>query len=416
MARLHRRAIVLVAMMGLLVGLGPGVPAVAQTAQQQPAAPAKTEGAPALTPAQVDQLTAPIALYPDQLLFQILLCSTSPFQVSQLNDWLKKNPNLTGSVLQEAAQKQGFDPSYVALAGFPQVVSMMGEKLDWTRQLGQAFTSDRQGVFDSVQRLRAQAQQAGNLKSNEQQVVETQTTESGQQVIVVQPANPQIIYVPQYNPQVVYVQPAPTTVVVVHEDHSSTAATAAVAFTVGVIVGSASNPYYWGPYPYGWYGGAGYWYARAWDDYYDHREDMARDWYEHRENMAGERTERQENRQENRTDRTETHQENRTERQGQRQENQPRAETMPARSGGQPSTMEKRQPSTTETRNRPSTSPTTYESRGYSARGSQPTNLQSGTRSGAFSGYERGSASRASSARGRSSMSSASRTRTRRPH
>ena len=103
----------------------------------------------------------------------------------------------------------------MALTLFPDVVKKMADELEWTIQLGKAFTADRSSVFDSIQRLRAQAQKAGTLKSTPQQEVETQTTSSGQQVIVIEPANPQVVYVPTYNPQTVYVvQPTTTTVVV----------------------------------------------------------------------------------------------------------------------------------------------------------------------------------------------------------
>ena len=154
-------------------------------------------------------LLAPVALYPDGLLSQILMCTGSPFQVRELSEWLAANPTLQGSALQEAAQAEGFDPSFVAISVFPQVVQMMTQDIDWTRQLGEAFAQDRSAVFESVQRLRADAMAAGNLQSTPQQEVTTQTTQSGQEVIVIQPANPQVIYVPQYNPQVVYTPPPP---------------------------------------------------------------------------------------------------------------------------------------------------------------------------------------------------------------
>jgi hypothetical protein len=267
----------------------------------------RAEQAP--SPEAMDKLLAPIALYPDALLAQVLECSTSPFQVTAIVEWFEKNQNLKGSELQEAAQNEGFGPSFVALVPFGQVLNMMAEQIDWTRQLGEAFTRHRQAVFDSAQRLRAQAKAAGNLKSTEQQEVKTETTESGQEVIVIQPANPQVIYVPVYNTQVVYTQPPPSTTTVVVEDNSSDAAAAAVVgFTVGIVIGAAaSNSYYYGPY--GWHGGGAYWYGRAWDDYYDHREDMREDWYDHREDLGEERTERREEYGQERTERQSTRQE-----------------------------------------------------------------------------------------------------------
>ena len=120
--------------------------------------------------------------------------------VKSFAGWLGKNSKLKGSELQDAAQKAGYGAADVALAPFPQVVQMMAQKPDWTKALGQAFTADKDGIFDSIQRLRAQAQAVGNLKTTSQQQVETKTTAEGQQVIVIQPANPQVIYVPTYNP------------------------------------------------------------------------------------------------------------------------------------------------------------------------------------------------------------------------
>ena len=177
-----------------------GSPARNQTAQQ----PAVAAPLPTGT---LDQLLAPIALYPDQLLAQILMSATNPSKVTELAKWLKSNANLKGTELQDAAVKAGFDASFVALALFPQVVSRMAEQIAWTRVLGQAFTSDRTAVFASIQKLRKQAQSVGTLKSTPQQEVETKKTSSGEQVIIIEPANPQIVYVPQYNTEVVYTQP-----------------------------------------------------------------------------------------------------------------------------------------------------------------------------------------------------------------
>lgn len=364
---------------------------IENTNYQPLARPAAQASVPAsaqqLSPEALDKLLAPVALYPDALLGQVLMCSMSPFQVGELGAWLKANSTLKGSALQDAAQKQGFDPSFVALSAFPQVVNMMAGQMEWTKQLGQAFVGDRKAVMASVQRLRAQAMAAGTLKDTPQQDVQTQTTQSGQQVIVVQPANPQVIYVPQYNPQTVYVTPPPqTTTVVVQESSSNAGAAAVIGFTAGVILGAAVNDNYWGPYGM---------YEEAWDDFYDHREDMAKDYYEHRENMAEERTERQGTRQEERTERQGGRQENTSERQTGREEN--RTDRQTGRQEG------------AATRQGERASATGVESRGFGGKQGQATQDRSGTRSGAFSGYESGSKTRESSARGRSSTSSSSR-------
>jgi hypothetical protein len=151
---------------------------------------AQTPGAGGLEPAYLDQLLAPVALYPDALLAQILLCSGNARKVTELAAWLKQSAQIKGSELQKAAEQAGFEPSFVALAPFPQVVDLMAGDTRWTSQLGGAFAIDRGAVFDSVQRLRAKSQAAGNLKTTPQQSVETRTTEGGQQVIVIEPANP----------------------------------------------------------------------------------------------------------------------------------------------------------------------------------------------------------------------------------
>src|SRR5262249_3708059 len=158
----------------------------------------------------LDDLLAPIALYPDQLLGQMLICMMDPVTVKQLDTWLTQNPTLRGTDLQDAAVKNGFDASYVALALFPQVVTYMSSHMDWTRTLGQYFSTDRSSVFASIQRLRKKAQGVGTLKTTPQQEVTTKTTAAGDQAIVIEPANPQVVYVPQYNSQTVYTT-APTT-------------------------------------------------------------------------------------------------------------------------------------------------------------------------------------------------------------
>ena len=321
----------------------------------QPPAPVASQKAKQLPTGTLDQILAPIALYPDALLAQMLMSATEPAKIAELDKFLKSNPNLKGTQLQDAAVKAGFDPSFVALVLFPQVVAMMAQQIAWTTLLGQAFAGDKTMVFASIQKWRMQAKNVGTLKSSPQQQVQTKTTSSGQQVIVIEPTNPQIIYVPQYNTEVVYTQapstsptvvytPAPSnnTTVVVYEDNDADVAVAAglIGFTAGVAIGAmvSNNSYHYGPYPYygprGWYGGA-YMYNDAWDDYYDHREDAREDWMDHREDLSEERTDRLDDRGEQRTDRQGNRQENRPESQAQRTERQQtrqesRGQTQPA--------------------------------------------------------------------------------------
>ena len=183
---------------GLTLRAGPPNPE--PTSAQAPAKSAK----PTLAPDALDRLHAPIALYPDQLLAQMFLCAQNPGKVAALGEWLAANSSVTGTDLQDAATKSGFEPSFVAMTLFPDVVNAMASDLEWTTHLGQAFAADRTATFASIQRLRGKAKAAGTLKSTPQQDVETRTTSSGEQVIVIEPANPQVVYVPQYNPQVVY--------------------------------------------------------------------------------------------------------------------------------------------------------------------------------------------------------------------
>ena len=150
---------------------------------------------------ELDQLLAPIALYPDSLLAQIFMASTYPLEVVQARRWVKANQNLKGDALTAALEQQGWDPSVKSLVNFPQVLEMMNEKLEWTQTLGDAFLAQQKDVMDTVQKLRWKAQEAGNLKGTEQQTV---VIEKETKTIIIEPASPQVVYVPTYNPTVVY--------------------------------------------------------------------------------------------------------------------------------------------------------------------------------------------------------------------
>ena len=166
-----------------------------------PTALAQSMSAPLVTSAQLDQLLAPIALYPDPLLSQILMASTYPLEIVQAERWLEglHNAPLRGDQLDQALQQQDWDPSVKALIQFPQIIQLMNNKLDWTQALGNAFLVQQTDVMDSVQRLRYQAQAAGSLQSTAQAQVSTQG-----QIIVIEPVNPDLIYVPYYDPRRVY--------------------------------------------------------------------------------------------------------------------------------------------------------------------------------------------------------------------
>jgi hypothetical protein len=173
-------------------------------ADQATATPA--DQASAASPEQLDSLVAPIALYPDPLLAQVLAASTYPLEIIQLQQWFAKNKGLKDQALADAVQKQPWDPSVQALAALPDVAKRLADDIQWTTDLGNAFLAQESAVMDAVQRMRKKAQEAGKLKSSEQQSVTSEVVE-GKTVVVIQQANPQIVYVPTYNPEVVWGPP-----------------------------------------------------------------------------------------------------------------------------------------------------------------------------------------------------------------
>ncbi len=176
--------------------------ASAQTPEQAPAAAETTApaAAAAFTAAQLEQMVAPIALYPDSLVTQILMAATYPLEIVEAARWTEKNPGLEAEALEAKLKEQDWDIAVKALCGFPDVLKRMIENLDWTQDLGDAFLAQQSDVLDTVQRMRGKAYEAGNLKTTEQQVV----TQQPDKIIVIQPADPQVIYVPTYAPTVVY--------------------------------------------------------------------------------------------------------------------------------------------------------------------------------------------------------------------
>ncbi len=178
-------------------------PAAIQPSASPPAAtPAAAPQQPVFSTEQLDQLTAPIALYPDELVAQILIAASYPLEIVLAERWLSDpaHAQLKGDQLAAALQPEVWDPSVKSLVPYPQVLKMMSDQLDWTQKLGDAFLAQQADVMSSVQRLRQRAQSAGTLKSTEQQTVVV--TEKN--TVVIQPANPQVVYVPAYNPTVVY--------------------------------------------------------------------------------------------------------------------------------------------------------------------------------------------------------------------
>jgi len=196
------------------------------------------EAAAKTSPEQLDSLVAPVALYPDPLLSQTLVAATYPLEVMQLQQWLDKNKNLKDQALADAVKKQDWDPSIQALAALPDVVKKLAENIKWTTDLGNAFLAQQSDVMDAVQRMRKKAQDTGNLKSSEQQKVETKVVEN-KQVIVVEQASPEVVYVPSYNPTVVYGAPVYPYPPIAYPPPGYYAAGMAISFGVGVAMGAA---------------------------------------------------------------------------------------------------------------------------------------------------------------------------------
>jgi hypothetical protein len=171
-------------------------------AQQAPAPGAPAPAYTQQTPEQMQELVAPIALYPDSLVAQILAAATFPEQVVEADRWLQSHPDLKGDDLAKEVDKQPWDPSVKALTAFPSVLGNMDKNISWTSSLGDAYYNQQQDVMDAVQVMRQKAEQSGNLKDTPQQTVTTQGPD-----IDIQPANPQIVYVPEYDPWAVYGYP-----------------------------------------------------------------------------------------------------------------------------------------------------------------------------------------------------------------
>ena len=179
-------------------------------AAQTPTPPEEgTAGPPQqrLAPQQLASLVAPVALYPDRLLGQILVAATYPLEIAEADQWLQQHRDLQGTQLMDAARQQNWDPSVQTLVVFPDVLDRLSSDIRWTTDLGNAFLAQQADVMNAVQRLRSQAMAAGKLRSNEYENVETQA-QGDQSAIEIQPANPEEVYVPEYNPEYVWGPPA----------------------------------------------------------------------------------------------------------------------------------------------------------------------------------------------------------------
>jgi Protein of unknown function (DUF3300) len=212
--------------------------AFAQQVQEQDSA--QEPASPPIPNDQLDALVSPIALYPDPLLSQVLVASTYPLEIIQLQQWLAQHKDLKEDALVAAVEKENWDPSIQGMAALPEAVKQLAENIKWTTDLGNAFLAQQSDVMDAVQRMRAKAKDSGNLKSTEQMKVETKVVES-KTVVVIEQASPEVVYVPSYNPTVVYGPP-----VYPYPSIAYPIATAAISFGIGVAMGAA------------WSGGWGY--------------------------------------------------------------------------------------------------------------------------------------------------------------
>ena len=232
----------------LLTGCGkkdePAVPdAAAVTGAPAAGAAQATPGV--WTPEALEELLAPIAIYPDVVLGHVLSASTNPQEVLDAGNWLIEHQDLPGERIDEEAKKLGLSVSTRALLQFPEVVDMMCMQMDWTTELGQAFTADQAAVLDAVQRLRAQARDVGNLESSARLKVGTES-QDGKEIVTIAPLSPEVVYVPKYDPQAVYAPPpatipAPSTINVTAAPGTTTTVTSAGGTTTVASSGTAST-------------------------------------------------------------------------------------------------------------------------------------------------------------------------------
>jgi len=270
------KQVLTVLLCGLLVqftaqagSLGPA----SQSSDQAPA-PQSSESAPVKqTPQQLQQLVAPIALYPDALVAQVLAASTYPTQIVEAERWMQGHSHLKGDDLAKQVDKQNWDPSVKAMTQFPSVLENMDKNLSWTSSLGEAYVNQPQDVTDAVQTLREDARKEGHLDSNEQEKVTTQGN-----TIVIEPANPEVVYVPAYDPWLVYGAP-----IVAYPGWYAEPGIfwggVGLSFGIGFGIGFFGGfGWGWGHWGYDWHGGRGSFDHR---DYVSHSRDFGHEGFHH---------------------------------------------------------------------------------------------------------------------------------------
>jgi Protein of unknown function (DUF3300) len=336
-----------------LTGLPEGLLAT-QDASAPPASSRGTEYA-AKTPEQLQQLVAPIALYPDSLVAQILAAATYPEQVVEADRWVQAHPNLKGDALAKAVNQQPWDPSVRALTAFPSVLGKMDKDLSWTSALGDAYFNQEADVMEAVQVMRQKAQKAGNLKTTPQQVVKTEDS-----TIIIEPATTEVVYVPEYNPTVVYYQESD------------------VSFEVGVVVGFlVAYEWSW------WYWGCD-WHHHYSYYHHDHYYSRSRTYYNREAYYRRERERREE----------------REKHEGSSRD----SNRSSSRDSNRSSSHDSNRPSSSESSRASSSNSNRPSGESRSARGYGESRGQSNGRSGAFSNYDHGGTERSFSARGAHSL------------
>ena len=340
---------------------------VAQDAQDQQSPAHVPPGAPYMqqTSEQLEQLVAPIALYPDSLVAQILAASTFPEQVVEADRWGRSHPDLKDEALAQAVDELPWDPSVKALVAFPSVLGNMDKNLSWTSSLGDAYYNQEQAVMDAIQVMRRRAQEAGNLNSSPQQTVNTEGSD-----IEIEPVSPDIVYVPAYDPWVVYGGPIvawpgwyPYPGIWYGGPYLS--------FEVGFSIG------YYGGYGWGWHHWGSDWHHRVVIHDHDRYYSRSRTFY-NRDNYYRGRDARGEVNRDRGPDRARNNEEGR-----------PRSENARERGGES---------------NRPGATASPFEGNNKASRGYAEPRGQSGTRSGAFSNYDHGGQERSFSSRGSASF------------
>jgi uncharacterized membrane protein YgcG len=343
----------------------------AQQDEQDPAQAPQRQQYIEQTPEQLQQLVAPIALYPDSLVAQILAASTFPEQVVEADRWVQAHPEVKGDALGEAVDQQPWDLSVKALTTFPSVLGNMDKNLSWTSSLGDAYYNREQDVMDAVQVMRQRAQEAGNLKTTGQQTVTTQDS-----TIIIEPSSPEIVYVPAYDPWVVYGGPIvawpgwyPYPGIWYGGPYLS--------FGVGFGIG------YVGGYGWGWHHWGSDWHHRSVIHDHDRYYSRSHTFYNRNNNYRGGDARGGVNR-----DRGGFSGDRGADRARSNEGNKP----PNANAGGRGA------------ENRPGQAARPFEGNNQAARGYAEPRGQSGTRSGAFSGYDHGGEARSYSSRGSASF------------